>query len=484
MEEIAMWRQRAENAEATSEMWRQRAERAEATLAQAEGPAIRKGRALDPKMMLEASDGRITMQECNAGYTHAQSATAGDDDEPEPDGRAVDGVPLAAKAAAKRIEELLPPDAEHPDDRRAAAAYAATRPPKTIIVVPATRENALRWVRGALQCKADGDKRYHRPLIYTIANPMLWETDEHNGFDADEPGFKELKAFCASKLDALGDKYEREVYAATKLGEVLKGVCADIVSVDPRQDVHAKLGPSEFRDEGGSPSSEADIIKLLVAAHALDPGFQAKAAQAFKEVTGKNAVKPPAVKRFARMSAQPGPPEPAENADISRTAWTLEDGAEVLRAEAKAREVFGTPLRCENNYRPEFDALKKTKGYRCMLVNYLYDSGKTWGEMQDEVNTAAAKVAELLASEARAIGGAEEDIDESREGVEKVRTKDFGGAMAGEKAQLVVEIRYMTKDYYAMGKSTHVWYKVVRADHAMGMAMDYAAWAWQGLDDD
>ena len=31
----------------------------------------------------------------------------------------------------------------------------------------------------------------------------------------------------------------------------------------------------------------------------------------------------------------------------------------------------------------------------------------------------------------------------------------------------------MTKEYYAMRKKTHAWYKVVRSDHAHGMVIDY-----------
>ena len=47
-----------------------------------------------------------------------------EDDEPEPEGLDEDGVPLAAKQAAKAIRELEPPDPAHPDDRLAAAVYA------------------------------------------------------------------------------------------------------------------------------------------------------------------------------------------------------------------------------------------------------------------------------------------------------------------------------------------------------------------------
>ena len=41
-------------------------------------------------------------------------------------------------------------------------------------------------------------------------------------------------------------------------------------------------------------------------------------------------------------------------------------------------------------------------------------------------------------------------------------------------AKLVVEIQFMTEEYYAMRKKTHAWYKVGRADHADGMLVDYS----------
>ena len=40
-------------------------------------------------------------------------------------------------------------------------------------------------------------------------------------------------------------------------------------------------------------------------------------------------------------------------------------------------------------------------------------------------------------------------------------------------AKLVVEIQFMTKEYYAMRKETHAWCKVVRADLARAMVTDY-----------
>ena len=51
---------------------------------------------------------------------------------------------------------------------------------------------------------------------------------------------------------------------------------------------------------------------------------------------------------------------------------------------------------------------------------------------------------------------------------------EFGAEMRESPAKLVVEIQFMTKEYYAMRKKTHAWYKVVRSDHAQGMSADYA----------
>ena len=51
---------------------------------------------------------------------------------------------------------------------------------------------------------------------------------------------------------------------------------------------------------------------------------------------------------------------------------------------------------------------------------------------------------------------------------------EFGDdEMRDSPAKLVVEIQFMTKEYYKMRKKTHAWYKVVRSDNAQGMVIDY-----------
>ena len=150
-----------------------------------------------------------------------------------------------------------------------------------------------------------------------------------------------------------------------------------------------------------------------------------------------------------------------------------------------------------------------TKGYRAMLCNYVYDSKKTWGELGSEVKEAAVVVKlrllgilatmgededelalmggyiDIVAAEfgvdmresgwEGVMAGIDKDEDEIAEYGASVDTglREFGANMRDSPAKLVVEIQFMTKEYYAMRKKTHAWYKVVRSDHAMGMVVDY-----------
>ena len=362
---------------------------------------------------------------------------------------------------------------------------------------------------GAGSARAHGGARYELQAAAPLRarqRAALARSQEPRG----AAGFAQLKAFAGAKLDALGEAAEREIYAALGLGPTLDGVCADVENVHPRQDAHAGLAAST------SPLGGLEhALKLLIAAHALDAGFQAKAAAAFVRAGGTGAGKPPAVKGFMRMwaklqtdHADAPEPKPYENADTNRVAWVLEDAEQLIKAEAEARTELGPPIRCKNNYQQSFDA-SLTKGYRAMLCNYVYDSQKTWGELESEVRAAAAEVKRLVLGVLAGVGvpedvlagfGAGVDVVAAEFGVDP-RAPGWEGALAGKgltddaiaavgahldkalrdsaavresPAKLVVEIQFMTKEYYAMRKKTHAWYKVVRADHADGMAMDYS----------
>ena len=108
-----------------------------------------------------------------------------------------------------------------------------------------------------------------------------------------------------------------------------------------------------------------------------------------------------------------------------------------------------------------------------MLCNYVYDPKQTWGELESEVEAAAAVVKRLVRGVFAGMGFPEDVLAKFGAGVDKVAA-EFGAEMRESPAKLVVEIQFMTKEYYAMRKKTHAWYKVVRSDHAQGMVTDYA----------
>ena len=202
-------------------------------------------------------------------------------------------------------------------------------------------------------------------------------------------------------------------------------------------------------------------------------------------------------------------PKAYENADTNRVAWVLEDADQLIKAEAEARAELGPPIRCKNNYQASFDA-SLTKGYRAMLCNYVYDSKKTWGELVSEVKEAVVVVKLRLLGILAAMGEDEDELALIGEGIDTVAAefgvdmresgweavmagmdkdedeiaeygasidtglREFGANMRDSPAKLIVEIQFMTKEYYAMRKKTHTWYKVVRSDHAYGMTTDYA----------
>ena len=122
----------------------------------------------------------------------------------------------------------------------------------------------------------------------------------------------------------------------------------------------------------------------------------------------------------------------------------------------------------------DFPALELTKGYRALLANYLYDSGKTWGELGAEVRTASEAVMVDLRRFLDCF-----DVDSSSIGGEvEARVAEVAACFeqepfASRPAKLVVEIQYMTPEYYQMRKSMNAWYKIARAEHSYSLAWDF-----------
>ena len=147
--------------------------------------------------------------------------------------------------------------------------------------------------------------------------------------------------------------------------------------------------------------------------------------------------------------------------------------ATLIASEAEARVDFGKPIRCKNNYKRDFDVSQR-KGFRSMLCNYLYDSGKTWGELESEVQQASEEVKRLAVAVASGMGSPECFLDKVRKAVDTVAAEFALEETRAAQAKLVVEIQFMTQEYYEMRKKTHAWYKVMRSHTARCMLRDYA----------
>ena len=111
-----------------------------------------------------------------------------------------------------------------------------------------------------------------------------------------------------------------------------------------------------------------------------------------------------------------------------------------------------------------------TKGYHALLCNYLFDTGKTWGEVVKR-ETIVAVVASFMGV---LIGMGVPEVDEPTAYYSEMLVDEFDrDEVRAAPAKLVVEIQFMTKEYYALRKKTHAWFKVARAENAMGMLFDY-----------
>ena len=424
-------------------------------------------------------------------------------------GADVPPVDAAAAAAAAKIVQLVPPDPANPDDRLAAAVFVAaysTRSADWGLPPPedpsASRNAALRWLGSALECQAAHDPAYQdKPHFWLITNARLWPQP----LDATEPGFARLKGLAADKLVQLGRAYERDVYEAMGLGALLGSLGAGL-DVHPRQDTHAGLcfpkdgGPAffqrPFRLIGGGGGQEAGagpglemhpraeggyVYFLSIAALVLDPFFQHDFRVALVDDSdAAQAAVPP--KGFMRMQSKKNTdhlykpsPKAAENVDTNRAAC-VRDVAALPGAYARAEKAFGIPLRVKNNYSPAVDALSDvTRGYRCILANYLYSvpGGKTWGDLGPEIEDATAQLKSIVATTDRHIGDSEEQVADRARLIDSAAACFSSAELGREPARLVVEIQFMTTEYWAMRKHTHTWYKTDRAQNPLGLMYDY-----------
>jgi len=398
-----------------------------------------------------------------------------------------------AKAAAAAMKTLLAPDSKFKDDAKHVELYLkhftddraldGKAPPG------AKRQNALRWLKAALERFSEGDHQYQLPIKFLLGSWRLWPDNQKP-----EKEFEKLKKFASEKLDAIGVDFEKDVFVGLNIGAKLGSLGTEVKPKRPRQDEYLML-PDPMPDFEIPGESDAIfnqdafyILLLLTAVHAVDPHFQEKATQICEAAGGE--CKGPAPKGFmrifAKMStdhAEAASPKPAENVDTNRAAWIFETPEDLARAYSDAAKVWGEPLRVKNGCSPDFNALQISKGYRNVLCNYHYaPEGLTWGALikkdGGKVLTAWDCLREKVLRSFLRLGYVDEkSLDPEWKGylhgLDVAKKYICSKEMHDTPVALVVEVQYMLRQYMNMRKKTHAWYKIVRADNAEAMVFDY-----------
>ena len=335
-----------------------------------------------------------------------------------------------------------------------------------------------------------------------------------------------LQGIAEGVLASIATAGERDIYVgrglAQKLGSVGKAFPGDgtVVRLDDAGVLGSALTDVVYGHENMCwvlLTVPVDAEFMFIAAIAMmgvavDHDFQ-RQIRALAADHGGGTVRVAPTKGFSRMMnkahsdhANERKPRPACNIDISRNAVTF-GSPEELAAGFEAVAARFPPLRVKNNFRPEFDAAKRSFGYRSVLVNMLYvpesKVGKavTWGQLMADMPDAAW--AKFSADAASSLGpgfakrltawgkllflgeGREELINypglesctnealmnNNRRFVESLKK------LLATPVRFIVETQFILTEYLEMRKSSHIWYKIFRADSATDLLADFKKYA-------
>ena len=327
-------------------------------------------------------------------------------------------------------------------------------------------------MRGPLRMCASalmGSKEFWATLgcreVY-LGGDLKWRYTSCSDFDM-------FQAWAATELDKIGVPASIH-YSRWQLGDVLGHLGVEVEGARVRQtDLMPHPTTWEWPSRGArglTPDELAYIYKLVASAIALNEGFQASVIEAV-EGTGAShrATKP---KSFTRMEvkcttdhADDDAPRPAGNVDILRCALTYQHDEELIGGYRALTKYFGTVLRSKNGYSKTFDS-SISHGYRALLINVPYSSGRTWGEIaadpviEEALNTWWVKNTRGGRKFKRHWAGRQIMAHWTSEDVKDVEAK------------MVCEVQLMSQFYLDMRKQTHILYKVDRAIDWNSLMMD------------
>jgi hypothetical protein len=166
-------------------------------------------------------------------------------------------------------------------------------------------------------------------------------------------------------------------------------------------------------------------------------------------------------------------PVSALNLDVTRLAITFQN-PDMLGNAYRALEAGGVGafrvLRVKNTFRPDFPAREEAGGYRCLLVNVLFEPSSgadgsgpplTWGDLF-ALPATEARWAKLLEEETQLQPGMFANI-----------TSWAREHLAGTPVRWVGEVQLLLQQYLDMRKLSHLWYKIARADKPRALCYDF-----------
>lgn len=353
---------------------------------------------------------------------------------------------------------------------------------------------AFRHLHHTLQRVEQGDAAAKKQCAALIRQYRMWR-DNLNPL---QPDFVALKKLATHRLRAMADKWESEVYAVQGIAETLgqlAGPTRPGSQRRPRQDDYVPMPDwdwvaNDFRAEWSL------VVVLLLLAHTVDPLFQQSVAAC---VAPHGAHRDPGVKNSNRMRnklygdfrlamQQEGvePPLSSLNVDINRCACTFDSQEHLAGAFDDLQHSVGEAIRVKNTFAPEYDARTKSFGYRCVLMNILFEP--TVQHLADVFSDAPA-VQQYLSTkpQRKLVWGDVIDLPAAKARWEKwYSTQETGTeelyvaatSYIREKLRdvplkFVCEVQLCLRPYLDMRKKSHFWYKIVRADKPRALCYDF-----------
>lgn len=294
--------------------------------------------------------------------------------------------------------------------------------------------------------------------------------------NTNEPCFKAVHTLAEHRLNKIMHKYESD-FAANRAELSQLGYLGEGMTVDPhpRQDGPGLLPTPQWdftHTTNGIQTPEQRYLWVLqFFASALEPVFRERTAEIAARAQAK--VVNVAIKAFGRIEGKLSVdhrdephPKGAANADMNRCAIHGSADAVVAAFEA-ATDILGPPIRVKNHYVDGFDP-EETKGYRAILCNYVFDSGMTWGDLLPEASQMWDNLFDMFCHTCD-----KANIPYFKNMYKEARAWILSPEVASFPAKMVVEIQFVTSEYFEMRQKTHLWYKILRAEHQVQLCMDF-----------